>query len=90
MYRCWLHTHCVYIRNDAIMYMKKRDAAVKKQSNEHRSRTAAHFQLVVVISGREMSAMFGRVTFFLSLRVDVLSHVGCDHSCFHLLFINNI
>lgn len=62
MYRCWLHTHCVYIRNDAIMYMKKRDAAVKKQSNEHRSRTA-HFQLVVVISGREMSAMFGRVTF---------------------------
>lgn len=57
MYRCWLHT--VFTKRGRCV---KRDAALKKQSND---------QLVVVISGREMSAMFGRVTFFLSLRVDV-------------------
>lgn len=50
----------------------------------------ADFHLVVFISGREMSAMFGRVTFSYRFVLTFLSHVGCIHSCFHLVFINNI
>lgn len=62
---------------------------MKKQSDEHSFRTA-DFHLAVVISGREMSAMFGRVTFSYRFVLAFLSHVGCTHSCFHLVFINNI
>lgn len=72
MYRC-LAAYALLLQKRGCYV--KRDAAVKKQSDEHRFRTA-DFHLAVVISGREMSVMFGRVTFSYRFVLTFLSHVA--------------